>query len=42
MKQKVMFDWKAPVFGLLCAILLNTVWLWSAIFPGLIQNYQAP
>ncbi len=43
MKQKVMFDWKAPVFGLLCAILLNIVWLWSrAIFPGLIQNYQAP
>ena len=42
MKQKVIFDWKAPVFGLLCGILLNTVWLWSAIFPGLIQNYQAP
>ena len=42
MKQKVIFDWKAPMFGLLCAMLLNTVGLWSAIFPGLIQNYQAP
>ena len=42
MKQKVMFDWKAPVFGLLCAALLNTVGLWSAVFPRFIQNYQAP
>ena len=42
MKQRMAFDWRAPVFGLLCAVLLNTVGLWSAIFPGLIQNYQAP
>ena len=39
MKQKVMFDWKAPVFGLLCAVLLNTMGLWSAVFPRFIQNY---
>lgn len=42
MKKTTVFDWKAPVFGLLCAVLLNTVGLWSGLFHRLIQNYQAP
>ena len=42
MKKTTVFDWKALVFGLLCAVLLNTVGLWSGLFHRLIQNYQAP